>query len=76
MALNEFAGHLRPIMLLNLSDNMMTVSYLFKQEATHSALLCGLVWQMLSLLCGLVWQIFKLALNSALKILVHHILGK
>ena len=42
LALHEFSGHPHQVVLLILSDNTTTVSYLTKQGGTHSALQTGL----------------------------------
>ena len=66
LALHEFSGHLHQVVLLILSRQFHN-SFLSDQPGggTHSALLCGLAW-----------QIFQLAQSLALKIQVRHILGK
>ncbi len=65
LAIHEFAGHLSQTVVMVLSDNTTTVSYLAKQGGTHSALLCGLAW-----------QIFQLAESLSLQIQVRHIPGR
>ena len=49
LAIHEFVSHLSQTIVMLLSDNTTTVSYLSKQGWTHSALLCSLAWQIFQL---------------------------